>query len=169
MITRLPDSIAQPQPCAVLGTLYSTVSRKFATVTGVFDILQVAPSASSDVLDNEIAYPLFSRTHPSDSGAAKLPPKYLREVLGIKHFAVVYISDDGYGISYLNVVLNYARAKGMNVLSVPLTFFPTPSKEEVKRELRVLLNSNLNYVVGVFFRNNYDVIMEAAYELGVAG
>mmetsp|Transcript_12756 Transcript_12756/g.23917 ORF Transcript_12756/g.23917 Transcript_12756/m.23917 type:complete len:922 (-) Transcript_12756:710-3475(-) len=169
MITRSPRSIAQPQPCAVLGTLYSTVSRKFATVTGVFDILQVAPSASSDVLDNEIAYPLFSRTHPSDSGAAKLPPKYLQEVLGVKHFAVVYISDDGYGISYLNVVLEYARANGMNVLSVPLTFFPTPSKDELKRELRVLLNSNLNYVVGVFFRNNYDVIMEAAYELGVAG
>jgi hypothetical protein len=36
-------------------------------------------------------------------------------------------------------------------------------------ELKVLLDSKLNYVIGVIFDNNYAEIMEAARELGVAG
>jgi len=43
MMTRSPDSIAEPQPCAILGTLSSSVASKFATVTGVYDLLQVVP------------------------------------------------------------------------------------------------------------------------------
>ena len=47
MITRSTASVSKPQPCAIVGTLYSSVSTKFATVTGVYDLLQVAPGASS--------------------------------------------------------------------------------------------------------------------------
>ena len=169
MITRSTASVSEPQPCAILGTLYSSVSTKFATVTGVYDLLQVAPGASSDLLDNEVQYPLFSRTHPSDGGSAKLLPAYLKDVLNVTNFAIVYIADDGYGLSYVKVVQDYAKSHNMNVLSVPLTFYPHPTKEQIKSELQVLLESDLNYVLGVFFSDNYATIMEAAGELGVAG
>jgi ABC-type branched-subunit amino acid transport system substrate-binding protein len=169
MMIRSPTSIIEPQPCAVLGTLYSSVTSKVATVTGVYDLLQVSPSASSNALDNKKAYPFFSRTHPSDGGAAKLLPKFMNEVLNVQKLAVVYIADDEYGLSYLNVIMDYAKANGLDVLPVPLTFYTEPSKEDLKEELRALLDSKLGYVVGVFFNNNYDPIMQAAGELGVVG
>mmetsp|Transcript_596 Transcript_596/g.926 ORF Transcript_596/g.926 Transcript_596/m.926 type:complete len:876 (-) Transcript_596:187-2814(-) len=169
MLTRSTASVFQPQPCAVMGTLYSSVSTKFATVTGVYDLLQVAPGASSDLLDNEAQYPLFSRTHPSDGGSAKLLPAYLQDVLNVTNFAIVYIADDGYGLSFVHVVQDYAKSHNTNVLSVPLSFYPHPTKEQIKSELEVLLKSDLNYVLGVFFSDNYAMIMEAAGELGVAG
>ena len=169
MMTRSPDSIVELQPCAILGTVSSSVASKFATVTGVYDLLQVAPGASSDDLDNKALYPLFSRTHTSDGGAAKILPKFMNEVMNVKKFAIVYIADDGYGLSYVNVVQNYARAKGFIVLQVPLKSNPATTKEDLMEDMKKLLDSNLNYVVGVFFKNNYADIMEAAGELGVAG
>ena len=169
MITRPASSVSEPQPCAILGTIYSSVSTKFAIVTGVYDLLQVSSGASSDLLDNEVQYPLFSRTHPSDGGSAMVLPHYLQDVLNVTNFAIVYIADDGYGLSYAKVVHDYARSHNMTVISVPLTFYPQPTKEQIKEELQVLLESDLNYVLGVFFSDTYSMIMEAAGELGVAG
>jgi len=169
MITRSPKSIVEPQPCAVLGSIRSSVAVKLATVTGVYDLLQVSQEATSDDLDNKVLYPLFSRTHTSDAGSARLLPKFMNDVMDVQKFAVVYLADDGYGTSYLKVVQEYARENGLYVLPVPLTIYPTPTREELMEELKVLLDSKLNYVIGVIFDSNYAEIMEAARELGVAG
>ena len=169
MMIRSPDTPELPQPCAIVGTILSSVSTKFAITTGVYDLLQVAPGASSDDLDDKLQYPLFSRTHPADGGSALLLPKYLKDVLHVKNFAIVYIADDGFGLSYLKVVSEFAKANDMNMLSVPITFLPMPTKENIKEEMQVLQDAGLNYVLGIFFFDNYDLVMEAAGELGVAG
>ncbi len=163
------NSSTKPQPCAILGTLYSSVAKKFATLTGVYDLLQVAPGASSDALDNQSSYPLFSRTHTSDGGAAKLLPSFLKHDMNVKNFAVVYLKDDDFGDSYWSVINNYAATNDMNVLPVPLRFYPKPTKEELKEQLKPLLDSKLNYIIGVFFSDNYATIMETAYEMNLAG
>eukprot|EP00979_Chaetoceros_neogracilis_P014762 scaffold4859_cov113-Chaetoceros_neogracile.AAC.1 len=168
MMTRSPNSVIKPQPCAVVGTEYSSVSGKFATVTGVYDLLQVSPGASSDVLDNKDAYPLFSRTHPSDRATAKLLPNFMNVVMNVQKLAVVFVADDGFGLSYIHFILDYAEENGLNILPVPLNFQHAPTKEDIKGELKVLLDSKLNYVIGVFFRDKYAPIMEAAGELGLA-
>jgi len=49
-----------------------------------------------------------------------------------------------------------------------LTCNPAPTKEDLMEDMKKLLDSNLNFVIGVFFKNNYADIMEAAGELGVA-
>ena len=169
MMIRKPGSPEEPQPCAIVGTIYSSVSTKFAITSGVYDLLQVAPGASSDMLDDRKQYPLFSRTHPADAGSAFYLPKYLKEAMEVKNFAIVYIADDGFGLSYLKVVSEYARINGMNTISVPISFNNDPSKEEIMEDLRILLESDLNYVIAVFFFDNFKPIMEAAGELGVAG
>jgi len=169
MIIRDPYDIDRPQPCAIVGTIYSSVSTKFAITTGVYDLLQVAPGASSDALDDKKQYPLFSRTHPADEGSASLLPKYLQDQLQVKNFAIVFVHTDGFGASYHKSVLQYAKQHGMNVLSVPITFYPEPTKQEIMEELKTLVDSKLNYIIGVFFFNNFEPIMEAAVELGVAG
>ena len=171
MMIRVPGEPQSPQPCAIVGTIYSSVSTKFAITSGVYDLLQVSPGASSDALDDRKQYPLFARTHPADSGSADLLPKYLKDVMKVKNFAIVYIADDGFGLSYLQVVQKYAKKNGMNTISVPISLNSEakPTNEQIKDELKSLVDSELNYIIGVFFFDNYNPIMEAAAELGVAG
>lgn len=63
VVTRPADSFAKPQPCAVLGSEFSTVTSRMATLSGVFDLFQVSSSALSSELDNLKQYPLFARSH----------------------------------------------------------------------------------------------------------
>jgi len=166
MITRDPGDVVNPQPFAVIGALYSTVSVKVATVTGVYDMLQVSPGATSEKLSDRKLYPIFARTIPSDAGSAKLLPQRLHE-MGAKYVNVVYVSND-YGNAYVNSIRKYAASVGMNITEVPIDGSAPLTKDTVKENLK-LLDSRINYAIGVFFREHYDVIMEAAAELGVAG
>ncbi len=170
MMIRSPADPKFPQPCAIVGTIYSSVSTKFAITSGVYDLLQVAPGASSDLLDNRKQYPLFTRTHPADGGSALLLPQYFHEVMNITNFAIVYVADDGFGDSYAKVIKQFAEEHGMNCLSVPVSYErDNPSKDEIKRDLKSLDKLDLNYIIGVFFFDSFKPIMEAAAELGVAG
>ncbi len=63
IITRPPDSLASPQPCAVFGAQISDVTSKLASLTGVFDVFQVSSSAMSSELDDPDQYPLLARSH----------------------------------------------------------------------------------------------------------
>jgi hypothetical protein len=175
IITRSPLSSSgaaepkmKPQPCAIMGTLYSDVSEKFATNTGVFDLLQVAPGASSEELQNKKQYPLFARTHPSDGGSARLLPEYLHDVMGVTKIVIVYVNNN-YGEAYYKIVQDYAKSKGITLLSVPIPSYPMATKDEIKELLKIVLKSQMNYIIGVFFSEDYDTIMEAAEEVGVAG
>ncbi|GFH46577.1 predicted protein [Chaetoceros tenuissimus] len=68
--------------------------------------------------------------------------------------------------AYWSVINGYAAMNDMNVLPVPL---PRPTKEELMEQLKPLLDSKLNYIIGVFFSDNYAMIMETAYEMGLVG
>ncbi len=90
------------------------------------------------------------------------------------NFAIVFVhTDGGFGTAYHKVVLKYAEEHGMNVKSIAITYLSDPerktSKEQIKRELQPLVESKLNYILGVFFFSNFEPIMEAAVELGLAG
>ena len=61
--------------------------------------------------------------------------------MNVKNFAVVYLQDDGYGDSYWSVINGYAAMNNMNVLPVPLRFYPKPTKEELMEQLKPLLDS----------------------------
>jgi ABC-type branched-subunit amino acid transport system substrate-binding protein len=171
MMIRDPNNPATPQPCAIVGTYYSAVSTKFAITSGVYDLLQVAPGASSDVLDDKKQYPLFTRTHPADSGSAMLLPKYFKEVMKVENFAIVYVDGDGFGASYLKVLQEYASNNEMNTIAVPVgdPTLPSTSTEDIMEDLNIILENELNYVIGIFFFDSYKPIMKAAAELGVAG
>ncbi len=171
LITRKPSDTTKPQPCGIMGSIYSMVSVKLALITGVYDLMQISPGASSESLENTNQYPLFSRTHPSDGGAAELLPQYLHEVMNVTKFAIVYIADDDYGTDYYEVVQDYANKHNMTLLPIPLqiTLPVKKPEQEVKEKLRILKESQMNYVVGVFFRDSYELIMEAAVDIGVVG
>ena len=54
MLTRGPESFANPQPCAIFGSQISSVTSKMASLTGVFDLFQVSSSAMSTELEDPL-------------------------------------------------------------------------------------------------------------------
>ena len=166
LVTRSPTDAQMPQPCAIMGSSWSGTTKKMATVSGVYDLLQVTPSASSVSLDNKGEYPLFTRTHPSDASMAELSVDYLHSVLGVKFFGQLYIDND-FGSSYHTAVLDRAAQYGMVVKSVP--FRPGAEDDEIMDALLKLNETGYNYFLGIFFRGDYERIMGMAGRAGVAG
>lgn len=167
--SRSPDSQIEPQPCAVLGTVYSSVSVKLASLTGIYDLLQVSNAAASVVLEDRAQFPLFTRTHPSSDGEGQIMADYLFDKLNVVKFAVVYV-DDAYGNAYHDAIQRSVRSRGkITPLSIKVPLDRDITKKDATSILNVLKDSETNYVVGVFFSKQYEIIMEAAGELGVAG
>ena len=167
MVTRSPyNSLEQPQPCGVLGPSWSGVARKMASVTGVYDLLQVTSSASSVTLDDMVEYPLFARTHPSDEGFAQLSVSYLSEVLGTEFVGVLFVNNQ-FGVDYNEQVVKYARAANMTVKSEPIPYGAT--EDEVRVALLRLKATGYNHFIGVFYAQHYDTTMKVAGEMGMAG
>jgi hypothetical protein len=166
LISRQPSDIASPQPCAILGSSWSSETKKMATVTGVYDILQVTPSASSVSLDDKAEYPLFSRTHPSDAAMAQMSVSYLAKKMGITFFAVLFVDND-FGISYHEEVELYASQLNMTVKSESIPKNAEPDR--IRSAMQKLSKTGYNYFIGVFYEEEYERIMEIAGEVGVAG
>jgi hypothetical protein len=68
LITRSPQSVSEPQPCAVFGSQISSVTSKLGSLNGVFDIFQVSSSAMDTELENPTQYPLLARSHTVSEG-----------------------------------------------------------------------------------------------------
>ena len=166
LLTRDPLNITAPQPCALLGSSWSSTTKKLATVTGVYDLPHITSSASSVDLDDEAEYPLFTRTHPSDASMARLSMDYLRTQRNVNFVGVLYI-DNAFGNSYVQVLLEAANDYQMTIQSQ--SFRGGASDEEVRKALERLKESGYRYFLGVFFGGDYDRIMTMAYELEMAG
>lgn len=160
-----------PQPCAIIGTTTSDRSIKLGIVTGVYDLLQVSASATSANLDNIDNYPLFSRTTPSDTDQAQMIVRYLNEELKVNTFAVVFLVDLEYSLSYTKGLQKYAAENGMEVLLVPIKLLtdPKPTVEQVMEQMKVLKDEKINYIISPIHTSHYPKIMTAAGNEGLAG
>lgn len=166
LLTRRSDDFESPQPCSLIGSSLSSTTRLLATVTGVYDLPHVTSSASSVELDDEIEYPLFARTHPSDASMAQLSINYLSTQLGVEYAAVLYV-DNTFGNSYNSELLKQASLYNMTIVSEG--FRSGATDEEVSAALERLKKSGYRYVLGVFFSGDYERIMTRAMELEIAG
>lgn len=166
LLTRRPQDIESPQPCALLGSSLSSITKVLATVTGVYDLPHVTSAASSVELDEMSEYPLFARTHPSDASMAQLSVEYLATQLSVRYVAVLYI-DNAFGNSYFAEILKHAAEFNMTLVSQG--FRADASDEEISSALERLKESGYRYFLGVFFSGDYDRIMTRAMELGIAG
>ena len=158
----------QLQPCAILGPKFSSVSVQFATITGIYDLLQISPSASSLELENNNEYPTFARTHPSDGGSGKIMIDYLFRDLNVTKFVVVH-TGDSYGDEYNKVINDYASKKNLTCVSKRLNVNDV-SEKSVKELLKdISTQQEVNYFVGIFYSIHYETIMTVAGDLGLAG
>lgn len=165
-LTRNPGDPVVPQPCVVLGSSRSSTTKQLATVSGVYDLPHITPSASSVDLDNESEYPLFSRTHPSDASMALLSIDYLSTQLNVDFVGVLYV-DNGFGSSYNLELQKYAAQYNITLASE--SFRPGAEDSEVFNALQRLQDTGYRYFLGVFFAGDYERVMTKALELGIAG
>ena len=91
------------QVSAVLGPTFSSVAKPTALMASAEQVPMVSYYASSAELSNNVTYPFFTRTYPSDDTAAPLLTRVLYDGSVFKdwnHVAVVY-RDDAFGQGYV--------------------------------------------------------------------
>jgi hypothetical protein len=166
ILTRNPNDLQTPQPCALFGSSWSSVTKKLATVSGVYDLPHTTSSASSVDLDDPAEYPFFTRTHPSDASMAKLSVDYLSTQLDIHNVAIFYVDND-YGNSYHLNLLDYAAEYNMTAHAE--SYRDGASDRELEMALQRLANTGYRYILGVFFAQDFERIMTIAQNHGIIG
>ncbi|CAJ1931277.1 unnamed protein product [Cylindrotheca closterium] len=155
-------------PAAYVGAFRSACSMVTSLVTGLRGIPQISPVSTSSHLNDVGQYPLFGRTVPSDDGTAVPAIKYLREQLGVRHLAILYVNDS-YGNAYtagmqLAAAL-HAPDMTIHAFDLPITLTP----DVVENAVSVLKSSGYLYFFGIFDPRQYEPIMTEAYHQGIAG
>jgi hypothetical protein len=153
-----------PTPCAVLGSTTSFITKKLATVSAAYNLLQVSPQASSVTLDDIEEFPLLARTHPSDQAMAQLAVDLLQTQYNVHHFGMLFSTTGNAASTFAELVLENAVERNMIVLSQSFN-----NEATLDLALRQLKKSQYNYFVGIFYPEDYEMVMAKAYDLGVAG
>jgi ABC-type branched-subunit amino acid transport system substrate-binding protein len=167
MESRDPSVFTQdPVPCAVVGARTSSATGPGAVVSGVFDLPHMSYTATSPELNDPFRYPLFSRLITSDEAAAKAGLRFMKEVQGSSHIAVMYI-DDPFGIEYNKGLLNEALRLQLTVRSFPLAFPPDP--ENIKQVVKNVKETGYRHIYLIVFSSFIESVMLEAYGQGITG
>lgn len=164
---RDPNGAREAQPCALIGAYRSAVTMPTSTISGLRDYPQISATASSSALDDKSLYPLFARTNPSDDATAIAMIGYLSQVLDVRHLGVIYVKDS-YGIAFAQGLRRAADEGGVKIASraVPLRC----TEDTMIRTVEDLKMTGYRYFFAAILPSaNYDMLMEAAYRVGIAG
>ena len=114
----------------IVGGMTSSLSVAIAQFSSVFQIPQISPISTSDVLSNKEEYPYFMRVMP--------PDKHQTEAIIqlISHFNWTYIStfhrEGAYGTNAVTQIKKQARERGICVaVSAEVTSLTTPSEYDL--------------------------------------
>lgn len=154
-------------PCAFIGAYSSSNSIPSSMASGVLGYPQVSGSSSSAQLDDTTQYKLFGRTMPSDQGNTVPFVMFIRNVLNIKHLAIMNVND-GYGNAYAQAMRISAKqhAPDMIIHQIPLDY----ESESIKAAVTSLKNSKFQFIFAlVFTKDVQDALMTEAFNQGVAG
>ena len=173
---------------AVLGPTFSSVAKPTALMAGAEQVPMLSYYASSPELSNNVTYPFFTRTYPSDGTAARLLTRVMYDgsvFRGWNHVAVMY-RDDAFGQGYVNQMelelemwANESSDRSLQDLPVAFTeedvhayhtlrSFPFSTAESgdearksVKRALELVKSSGYSVIVLVGV-NRFDILLEVS-------
>jgi len=160
------NNASDPKMAAIIGTTTSSITGRLAAQSGIFGLPQFSPSATSALLDNQYEYLLFGRTIASDDATAERLTGYLQQELDVNYFGMIYV-DDAYGASFQQSTRQWVTARSMTMHSYPLK--SGSSEIEIDRALTYLLDNNVNFVVAIIYPTEYELVMDRAWQLGMAG
>ncbi|KAL7547884.1 hypothetical protein ACHAWF_011155 [Thalassiosira exigua] len=160
-------------PAALLGAWRSAVSVPLAILSGAYRVPQISPLSTSTELDDTSVYRYFGRLIPSDSGTAVAVIDYFTG-LDVRHFGMLYVNDP-YGSGFYQAINEASLSKPENervkVRASPFSYnnHLTESKRDIELQIRQLKQTGYRYFFGVFYDEHYELVMEAAYRVGIAG
>jgi len=162
------------KPCAFLGAYRSDNTVPASIISSVNNYPMFSPSATSSVLDNKQQFDHFGRLIPSDDGTALALVQFLLD-LDVYHFVVLHV-DDVYGNRYLASLREAANkiAPGkmkIKPFSIPTVFETNPERaqEIIESRIKDIAETQLLYIVGIFYVPQYKTVMKEAFQQGIAG
>jgi len=158
---------SEPKMAAIVGTTTSKVTSTLAAQSGIFDLPQFSPSATSALLDNRYEYFNFGRTIADDDATSGRLTAFLKNELDVTYFGMIYV-DDAYGGAFHQSTRQWVHLRDMTLHSYALKPGST-SKRSVDQALTYLQNNKVNIIIGVFYPTQYELIMGQAWLLGMAG
>ena len=126
-----------PRPTAFIGPYRSAVSMSTSIINGALGYPQVSPGSAAPELDDKTQYPLFGRTVPSDEGRNLSLVLYLKNVLQLKHLAVIYVND-AYGNGFVEYLRRIAEVHAPDMENKTFSIsFKDRSVEEAIESVKV--------------------------------
>lgn len=169
---------------AVLGPTFSSVAEPTALIASAAQVPMLSYFASSPELSNNLRYPFFTRTYPTDGTAARILTRFLYDSSVFKdedwnHVAVVY-RDDAFGQGYLGAMQDefddWTKTSGRSTSPLPANFktedvdtyytlrsfaFTEEEPESVKSALKLVKDSSYSIIVLVGASQSLATLLEA--------
>ena len=165
--TRREPTGDSPVPCAFVGAYFSQATTPMAIITSILKYPMVSSIDTQVALNDQDLYPLLSRTVPSDNDNTIPLVLFFRDVLKLKHIAVINDNNEG-----SNAFVNGIRLAASN-LAPEMVIQQIPydadngSAEFVVATLKA---SRFRFVyANVFGKQRLNELMEEAFRQGVAG
>jgi hypothetical protein len=154
-------SLSRPDPMAITGCAYSSVTKTAGVLTGVYGVPLISPTASSPQLDRQSIYQMFARVIPTDESEAVIIVQYFRS-LEIKNFGLIHVRDE-LGVHYAKFVRE--EAKDMRVTSVS---FEKGNPTSMTAAILAMQESELKYFYAIAALDDEELLREAR-RVGIAG
>jgi len=160
-------SLTERNPCAFVGPDRSADSIPTSIVTGLLRYPLISPSATSVTLDDKSLYPLFGRTIPSDDGNTVYIIRFLREVLDIKHLAIIN-PNDSFGNNYAEGLRKAAEsyAPDMIIHQKPLD----EGERSYEDAIANVKETGYRFIFALVYSSlEHDKLLTEGYKQGIAG
>ena len=155
-------------PTAFIGNTRSPVSMATSVITGLAGYPQISPYSVTNELNDKSQHPLFGRLIPDSDGHALPIVQFFRNVLGVKHLAVVH-NNDGYGDAYARAVLKTAQeyTPDLEVEFIDLPVKSTP--DDYVKAVTFLRSTKFRFFFAPILGDNFAPLMEEAFRQNIAG
>ena len=120
-------------------------------------------------LDNQLSYPKFARTMPTDGGTAETAVDFMIDRLGTKYFVLLYVDSvdtRSYAVAIRDVV---ARRKNITVEEVVINESWGNIQDVVSQLKELKFNTIYAKLPDISGGTNTDSLMEEAYKESLAG
>ena len=136
-----------PRSAALVGPYRSTISTALASLGAYLHLPIVSYGSSSVVLSDDVRYPTFARTYPTDGDNAAVIIATLRG-FGWNNLIILHV-DDVWGATYADLI--FARAVHCGLPEPRLISFMFKNDESARAAVRELSQQSANIVVLLAF------------------
>lgn len=168
------DGINYQKPCAFIGPYMSSSTVPASTISSIYKYPMFSPIATSSLLNNKIKFDYFGRLIPSDDQTTEALVQFLLD-RNIYYVAVLHVNDV-YGDFYVNGLRNAATKLAPGKMTMKSVSIPViretdqgVARENIELQIKEIVDTSFNYIIGVFYEAHYGTVMEEAFRQGIAG